>query len=52
MLTHEMRPTAPVFARPAEGPRQRKPGAQRPGGDMEIADFIDEMLAQDKAGNR
>jgi hypothetical protein len=52
MLAQEMRPAAPALAHPAQGHRQRKPSALRPGGDLEIADFIDEMLAQDKTGNR
>jgi hypothetical protein len=39
-------------ARAAESPRQRKPSAEKSGEAREIADFIDEMLAQDRTGNR
>jgi hypothetical protein len=52
MLAQEMRPHTPAVARAADSPRQRKPSAERPGEAREIADFIDEMLAQDRAGNR
>jgi hypothetical protein len=52
MLAHEMRPPAASMALATDHPRQRKPGAEKPGGPREIADFIDEMLAQEHAGSR
>lgn len=52
MLAQVMRPPLTAAARAAESPRQRKPSAEKSGEAREIADFIDEMLAQDRTGNR
>ncbi len=52
MLAPEIRPTSPAMKRAADNFRQRKPGAQRSDEPREIADFIDEMLAQDGAARR
>jgi hypothetical protein len=52
MLAEKLRPSSTAVARVAEGPRQRRPTAGRSGEAPDIADFIDDMLAQDRAGNR
>jgi hypothetical protein len=52
MLAQEMRPHLPAAARAPDASRQRRPSPERAGEVGEIADFIDEMLAQDRAGSR
>jgi hypothetical protein len=52
MLTEQLRPAFPAAARRADHPRQRTPSTEKPGEVREIADFIDDMLAQDRAGSR
>jgi hypothetical protein len=52
MLAHEMRLPSTGMAGAAERPRHRKPDAEKPGEPREIADFIDDMLAQESARGR
>jgi hypothetical protein len=50
MLAQELKPHSPAGARAADSPRQRKPSSGKPGEAREIADFIDDMLAQERTG--
>lgn len=52
MLARELRPLSAATSRAAERPPQRKARSESSGSPLEIADFIDEMLAQDRAGAR
>lgn len=49
LLTERLSLAAPGAAEP---PRRRRPAPEEPGEPREIADFIDEMLAHERAGSR
>ncbi|MGA2017082.1 MAG: hypothetical protein ABSH26_08995 [Opitutaceae bacterium] len=50
MLSERLLALAPAHA-PAAGPAPRKPGARAPVDGRGIADYIDEMLAYERAGS-
>ncbi len=52
MLAERLRPHPQAGARAPEIARQRKLNAEKSGESRGIADFIDDMLAQDRAGFR
>ncbi|HXN35828.1 MAG TPA: hypothetical protein VN877_06630 [Opitutaceae bacterium] len=52
MLAERLRPFAQAGSREPENARQRKPNPDKSGEPRGIADFIDDMLAQDRAGSR
>jgi hypothetical protein len=52
MLRRELGSPSAESVRAAESPRQRRARPERHGEAPGIADFIDEMLAQDRAGTR
>jgi hypothetical protein len=51
MLSERQRVASPASARAADHPRQRRAALEPAGESRGIADFIDDMLAQDRAGS-